>query len=620
VRLSVWLPVLALACLGARSLAASADAPKQFKDDGRTVIDNERGGFFTPPFKGDWEAIGAEIALGRGGRYLYSSMDPEAIKGIHGRLQHFEQDDALNHSRFPFSLLMRYEADELAEGRPPLWLTATYQGKKRPLLFAWHATGGWGNSQGVNLRDDRYIKFFIKQYVRGTLMAEYAPTWWVGLDNGTFDFGLYGVWDDAGEFVSKGMRWDRPFPQDAREWTEAAKYCFSRIHEWAPDISFAVNEASQPDESQYGELFKHCDGVMHEGFMSYGTDWYRQQVAEFLFDRYVGPDANKVQLFQVSGRDAASIKSAYVAYLIWRGPNAFFDVRDDEAEVDPARYAVMKNALGRPVGPPRREQEPGKGREFLLFSREVEGGLVYHNLTAVTKTVSLPASHPWYDVAGKPITSLTLKDWEGGFALREPGMRCAWPTINPRRPQVTTGPLAISMATEPWTSGAEIHYTLDGSEPTRQSPRYTGPVTLTVSCLVRARAFSAGLLPSFVAEAAYRLTEALPQVSFYLASDDGSDLLDDYPLVELDHPSAQAVQVNYRATGGSAVNGRDYVLTPGQLVFPPGEKYLHFRVPVIRNRDLRKDGTVEITLFEPKGAALGERKTYTYTILAARPR
>ena len=47
--------------------------------------------------------------------------------------------------------------------------------------------------------------------------------------------------------------------------------------------------------------------------------------------------------------------------------------------------------------------------------------------------------------------------------------------------------------------GAEIHYELDGSDPTVNSPLYTGPVTITESCQVRARAFKFGMAYSDVA-------------------------------------------------------------------------------------------------------------------------
>jgi len=46
--------------------------------------------------------------------------------------------------------------------------------------------------------------------------------------------------------------------------------------------------------------------------------------------------------------------------------------------------------------------------------------------------------------------------------------------------------------------GADIHYTLDGSDPTPASPRYTGPVTLTQSTVVKSRAFLEGADDSYV--------------------------------------------------------------------------------------------------------------------------
>ena len=46
------------------------------------------------------------------------------------------------------------------------------------------------------------------------------------------------------------------------------------------------------------------------------------------------------------------------------------------------------------------------------------------------------------------------------------------------------------------TNGAEIHYTLDGTEPTEASTRYDGPFRIDASCVIRARAFKDGLPPS----------------------------------------------------------------------------------------------------------------------------
>lgn len=46
------------------------------------------------------------------------------------------------------------------------------------------------------------------------------------------------------------------------------------------------------------------------------------------------------------------------------------------------------------------------------------------------------------------------------------------------------------------TPGATIHYTLDGSEPTEESPEYKEPFTLTESGSIHARAFKKGMQPS----------------------------------------------------------------------------------------------------------------------------
>ena len=54
----------------------------------------------------------------------------------------------------------------------------------------------------------------------------------------------------------------------------------------------------------------------------------------------------------------------------------------------------------------------------------------------------------------------------------------------------------ISLTTR--TEGASVRYTLDGSDPTEDSPLYTAPFTLRESAPIRARAFKEGMEPSFV--------------------------------------------------------------------------------------------------------------------------
>ncbi len=49
-----------------------------------------------------------------------------------------------------------------------------------------------------------------------------------------------------------------------------------------------------------------------------------------------------------------------------------------------------------------------------------------------------------------------------------------------------------------------IRYTLDGTNPTERSPRYTAPIALTIGAVVKARAFRVGAMPSDVATAVFK--------------------------------------------------------------------------------------------------------------------
>ena len=64
-----------------------------------------------------------------------------------------------------------------------------------------------------------------------------------------------------------------------------------------------------------------------------------------------------------------------------------------------------------------------------------------------------------------------------------------------------TGSVTVLLAGD--VAGAELRYTIDGAVPTDQSPRYSGPLSLTGSTQVRARLFKAGWGPGPVVSATY---------------------------------------------------------------------------------------------------------------------
>jgi uncharacterized delta-60 repeat protein len=55
------------------------------------------------------------------------------------------------------------------------------------------------------------------------------------------------------------------------------------------------------------------------------------------------------------------------------------------------------------------------------------------------------------------------------------------------------------------TSGAQIRYTLNGTDPTQTSALYSGPITISSSATLKARAFATGMNPSAVASATFTI-------------------------------------------------------------------------------------------------------------------
>ena len=116
----------------ALSLAFTAGASAQTVGRAtRSVIDTERGGYFTYPYGDQWSRYGAEFARTN---FLFDQMPARAAKGLHGRLQHFAAVDnpPNGFAYFPWTEFVAYNADEVARGRPSMIMTATHQGTKRP--------------------------------------------------------------------------------------------------------------------------------------------------------------------------------------------------------------------------------------------------------------------------------------------------------------------------------------------------------------------------------------------------------------------------------------------------------------------------------------------------------
>ena len=102
-------------------------------------------------------------------------------------------------------------------------------------------------------------------------------------------------------------------------------------------------------------------------------------------------------------------------------------------------------------------------------------------------TVKAQASKPGY------LTS--------AIAVATYSLRVDPPALSPASATFTQ-PLSVAMS----ASGSEVRYTLDGSDPTLTSTLYVGPLTLSATTLVKARAFRSGWSPSVAVDGFYQFS------------------------------------------------------------------------------------------------------------------
>jgi len=116
-------------------------------------------------------------------------------------------------------------------------------------------------------------------------------------------------------------------------------------------------------------------------------------------------------------------------------------------------------------------------------------------------------------------------------------------------------------------------------------------------------------------------TNAEPSVSFAGASSRGDENSGPVRLaVKLSAASGRPVTVEYGVVGGTAVLGRDYALQAGPLIFAPGETEKQIAVDIKNHGIYDDDKTFEVSLRNPKNAALGSSTVHAYTIINHHPK
>ena len=394
----------------------------------RTVTPLEYGQYYGyPP---DYSQTGAMVMNPHS--YWFTQLPANSIKAVHGHFQHVAP--ARPDDDFPYNDLKQLEAQQIAAGGPPIFVTATYAGKSRPVYFSWHLGLDANNqpttdpstwSQAVNLRSDAYIQFFANNYVRQRLFQRPAvQNYWFAADNSAFWINLYGVLDDNNVFQPV-EQFDPPFAQSPEDFLDSVVYFLSQVKQIAPDIHIMANEGTISDESRFVDIWTNFDGASREN-ITHGFDpnpWYRNDVyLAYTRCQWEGPAGKAVLLAADIPNDSTfpdKLRTAYVAYLIYRGPNFFFGPYYDNGQgVAISAYSQMQAALGTPVAAATNQDYNFDGWEgYRLYSRQTQKGMVYLNWSGQTQTVTLPTDQVCIDRSGNVVTTLTIPDLSGDYVL-----------------------------------------------------------------------------------------------------------------------------------------------------------------------------------------------------------
>jgi hypothetical protein len=603
--LFAWGAILALGTMTCLFLLPSTFAQNtQY----RTVIDKEVGAMYQNPVGFPWSAFGVFIGSPQ-------SLDPDAARVLLAHFDKFSPGESTQALGFPYSTLRSYEAQQIANGKPGIFVTATYMGKKRPVLFAWtlglkngkptSPPGEW--QYAVNVQDTRFIHFWINHYIQ-PLLAKYqkwqsfGPNLWFQLDQCAFIYNLFGVLDDSNNFVA-GVTWDSPFPQSQAAYETGIKTFFSQVKtQLAPNITTIANIGSQADPSHIPALFADVSGSMFEDLYgwhytpsSYVRNlWYTGAFQYFPWMASQGKVAITRAILPFG--DSKALLQSFVVYSLLKGSNFFFAPGDSNGATDPARWSGMKAVLGKPLSAVQASQPSLSGNGYRLFWRDFEGGRVYLNWTGAAQTIALDSQHKYYDPYGNVITKVVIPDATGTYVSTATQALPA-PRIRPRYGLQVVAPLLVSIESD--ITGAAIRYTVDGSKPTASSPLYSGPFLVASSTVVNATAFS-GNQSSFSATASYSVSSSPLTVQFNQQADQGPGG-SYYPVLALSAIPTGTVEVKYTVQNGTPATG-SYTFLPG---------HIYGILPVTTPMS----GSTTVNITDAIGATLGQNHTLRYTAI-----
>jgi len=395
------------------------------------------GSVFAYPYGVSWADLGAYVGPPKSLEFF--NMTPQSAKVIHVRFHLFRETDQTTWAWFPYSALRAYEANEIAAGRPPIFITATYQGKSRPVVWNW-SLGLQGSDSGrpktpsseweyaVNVADDRFINFWINNYIRPNILSGYGSLQnvWIGLDECAFIPALYGVIDDSGNFIS-GVKWDAPFAQNASQYYQSINRFFTRVRRLAPSLKLMPNSGGLSDWSQFSNTFGAAQGLLVEELnqstsVPAGGLYTRNLLVSQLAAYAADASSNHTLIYGsvMSSSDRTRITTSYLMYLLVEGPSTFYApaIVNTYYTLPPSLYSKIATTLGSPTGTLQSQQLPGTSSDapcLRTYWRQFQHGLVYLNWTGSTQTIKLPAGHTYFSPSGSVVTTLRLADLTAGY-------------------------------------------------------------------------------------------------------------------------------------------------------------------------------------------------------------
>jgi uncharacterized repeat protein (TIGR03806 family) len=156
-----------------------------------------------------------------------------------------------------------------------------------------------------------------------------------------------------------------------------------------------------------------------------------------------------------------------------------------------ARYSTPLGDQGLIDGPVLIDQ--GIDRPRIIAPHDIWRSIAYMRMNTVGDIRMPPLARETIDAKGVALLGQWINSLPGRPVLDPPTMSQAGGTF--------ASPIDVSLQAK--ESGADIHYTLDGSEPGTSDPRYEGPIRLTGSTILRARAYKDGFTRSITSQEVY---------------------------------------------------------------------------------------------------------------------